>query len=68
MRLATAIDAQPDELAALLTHALGDRNVALFIALLALALRLDFAVARQMVVGGGDPLPPVASGCVGSFR
>ncbi|MDB5677570.1 DUF2336 domain-containing protein [Sphingomonas bacterium] len=56
MRLATAIDAQPDELAALLTHALGDRNVALFVALLALALRLDFAVARQVVVGGGDPL------------
>ena len=34
LRLATAIDAQMGELPALLTHALGDRNVALFIALL----------------------------------
>ncbi|THD35174.1 MAG: DUF2336 domain-containing protein [Sphingomonas sp.] len=55
-RLAAVIDAQPGELAALLTHALGDRNVALFIALLALPLRLDFAVARHIVVTGGDPL------------
>jgi hypothetical protein len=56
LRLATAIDAQPGELPALLTHALGDRNVALIIALLALALRIDFEVARQLVVAGGDPL------------
>ncbi|MDB5682050.1 MAG: hypothetical protein JWO16_1855 [Sphingomonas bacterium] len=55
-RLAAAIDPQPDELAALLTHSLGDRSVALFVALLAFALRLDFAVARQLVVAGGDPL------------
>jgi len=56
MRLAAAIDAQPAELAALLVRALSDRNVALFIALLALPLRLDYAVARQVVVAGGDPL------------
>ncbi|MEO5494684.1 MAG: hypothetical protein ABIR08_11755 [Sphingomonas sp.] len=55
-RLAAAIDPQPGELPALLTHSLGDRNVALFVALLAFALRLDFAVARLLVVAGGDPL------------
>ncbi len=55
-RLAAAIDPQPGELAALLTHSLGDRSVALFVALLAFALRLDFAVARRLVVAGGDPL------------
>ena len=55
-RLAAAIDPQPGELSALLTHSLGDRSVALFVALLAFALRLDFAVARQLVVAGGDPL------------
>ena len=56
MRLAAAIDAQPGERAALLTHALGDRNVALFAALIALPLGLDFAAARQIVVERGDPL------------
>ena len=56
MRLAAAIDPRPGELPALLTHALGDRNVALFIAILALASRFDFAVTRQLVVAGGDPL------------
>lgn len=55
-RLATAIDPQPSELPVLLTHALGDRNVAFFTALLARALRVDFAAARDLVVGGGDPL------------
>lgn len=55
-RLAGAIDAQPAELAALLVHALGDRSIALFAALLALPLRLDFAAARQLVLAGGDPL------------
>ena len=55
-RLAAAIDPQPSELAALLTHAIGDRNVTLFVALLAFALCLDFAVARLLVVAGGDPL------------
>ncbi|QDZ07212.1 DUF2336 domain-containing protein [Sphingomonas panacisoli] len=56
VRLATTIDPQPAELPALLTHALGDRNLSLFVALLAFALRMDFAVARQLVVAGGDPL------------
>ena len=55
-RLAVAIDPQPTELAALLTHSLGDRSVALFVALLAFALRLDFVAARQLVMAGGDPL------------
>jgi len=55
-RLAAAIDPLPGELPALLTHALGDRSVALFVALLAFALRIDFAIARQLVVTGGDPL------------
>lgn len=49
MRLAVAIDAQPDELAELLREALGDRRAALFAALLAHALRIDFAVARDLV-------------------
>jgi hypothetical protein len=56
IRLAAAIDPQVSELPALLTHALGDRSVALFVALLAYALRFDFAVARQLVVSGGDAL------------
>jgi len=55
-RLAAAIDPQPGELSALLTHSLGDRSVAVFVALLAFALRFDFAVARLLVVAGGDPL------------
>ncbi|WP_343520450.1 DUF2336 domain-containing protein [Sphingomonas sp.] len=48
MRLAVALDAQPDELAEVMTEALGDRRVALFAALLAHALRIDFAAARDM--------------------
>ncbi|MBN8815089.1 MAG: hypothetical protein J0J06_06545 [Sphingomonas sp.] len=55
-RLAAAIDPQPGELPALLTHALGDRSIGLFVALLAFALRADFAAARQLVVTGGDSL------------
>jgi hypothetical protein len=55
-RLAAAIDPLPGELPALLTHSLGDRSVAVFVALLAFALRFDFGVARQLVVAGGDPL------------
>lgn len=46
MRLAVAIDARPDELAELMTEALGDRRVTLFAALLAHALGVDYAVAR----------------------
>ncbi len=51
-RLAGAIDAQPDELPALLTHALGERQVALFIALIARALGVDYPTARDLVVDG----------------
>ena len=52
MRLAGAIDAQPGEMPMLLTHALGDRQVALFVALLARALGVDYADAREIVVDG----------------
>ncbi|WP_447726426.1 DUF2336 domain-containing protein [Sphingomonas koreensis] len=48
MRLAAAIDARPGELPELLAEALGDRRVALFAALLAHALRIDFDGARAM--------------------
>ncbi|HEY0622719.1 DUF2336 domain-containing protein [Sphingomonas sp.] len=48
MRLAAAIDARPDELPGLMAEALGDRRVALFAALLAHALRIDFDGARAM--------------------
>lgn len=48
MRLARAIDAQPDELVALMIESLGDRRVALFAALLAHALRIDFDTARDL--------------------
>lgn len=48
MRLAAAIDARPAELSDLLAEALGDRRVALFAALLAHALRIDFDGARAM--------------------
>jgi hypothetical protein len=49
MRLAVAIDARPDELPELMIEALGDRRVALFAALLAHALRIDFPAAREMM-------------------
>lgn len=49
MRLAVAIDARPEELPELLAEALGDRRVALFAALLAHALRIDFDAARAMI-------------------
>lgn len=48
LRLAVALDAQPDELPELMTESLGDRRVALFVALLAHALHLDFDAAREM--------------------
>lgn len=50
MRLAAAIDAKPDELPALLTHAVGDRQLALFAALLGAVLRIDFATMREIVI------------------
>jgi len=55
-RLAATIDPQPTELAAVLTHALGDRRVALVIALLGHALGMDYATMRQIVLDGGDQL------------
>lgn len=56
VRLASAVNAQTAELTTLLTHALGDRRVALFIAFLGKQLGVDFAVAREMVVDGGVQL------------
>lgn len=50
MRLAVVIDARPDELPELLAEALGDRRVALFAAVLAHALRIDFDAARAMAL------------------
>lgn len=49
MRLAVAIDARRDELPELMVETLGDRRVALFAALLAHALRIDFSAARDMI-------------------
>lgn len=56
MRLAQAIDARPGELPAILVHALGDRRVALFVALLAHALGMEFGITREIVVAGSDQL------------
>lgn len=50
MRLAVAIDAQPDELPELLNEALGDRRVTLFAGLLAHALGVDYPVARGLAL------------------
>lgn len=49
-RLAAAIDARPDELAALLVESLGDRRLALFVAVLARAIGLDFDQARALTL------------------
>lgn len=56
MRLAATIDPQPAELATVLRHALGDRRVALVIALLGHALGIDYATMRQIVLDGGEQL------------
>lgn len=57
MRLAAAIDAQADELPALLDEALRDRRLALFAALLAHALGVKYEMARDMVLDpSGDRL------------
>lgn len=57
MRLAEAIDAQPDELPTLLDEALRDRRVILFVALVGRALSLSFEIARDMVLDpSGDRL------------
>lgn len=50
MRLASAIDARPGELAPLLIEALRDRRLLLFIACLARALDLDYESARAIVL------------------
>lgn len=55
-RLAAAIAPQPAELSAVLTHALGDRRVALFVALLGHALGIDFASVRDMAFDDGEQL------------
>jgi hypothetical protein len=50
MRLAVAIEATPRELPALLVEALGDRRIALFTALIAHAMGLDYGQAREVVI------------------
>lgn len=50
VRLAAAIDAQPHELADVMTEAIGDRRVTLFSGLLAHALGVDYAVARDITL------------------
>lgn len=49
MRLAAAYEASPKELPGLLVEALGDRRIALFTALLAHAVGLDYDQARDVV-------------------
>ena len=57
MRLATAIDAQGDELPALFDEALRDRRITVFAALLAHALGVSYELARELVVDpAGDRL------------
>lgn len=50
IRLASAIDARPAELAMLLIHTLAERRLTLFVALLARALGADFTAVREVVV------------------
>ncbi|UYY58805.1 DUF2336 domain-containing protein [Sphingomonas sp. S2-65] len=50
LRFAAALDAPPDELAALLIEALGDGRVVLFIAILAHGLGVGFPAARDLVL------------------
>ncbi|MES2753894.1 MAG: DUF2336 domain-containing protein [Pseudomonadota bacterium] len=57
LRLAAALDPAPAEVAELLLEALGDRRVALFIALLAHGLGIPFDAAREIVLDpGGERL------------
>lgn len=57
MRFAAAVDPQPGELPGLLVEALGDRRIALFIAFLAQALGVTYALARDLVIEAqGDRL------------
>ncbi|WP_445192579.1 hypothetical protein ACT009_01175 [Sphingomonas sp. Tas61C01] len=50
VRLAIAIDARPSEVPTLLVDILGDRALALFIAVLARAIGLDYAQMRRIVL------------------
>jgi hypothetical protein len=50
MRFAAAIDAQPAELPGLLVESLGDRRIVVFTALLAHALGVGYALARDIVL------------------
>ena len=50
MRFAAAIDAQPGELPGLLVESLGDRRIVLFTALLAHAMGVSYALAREIVL------------------
>ncbi len=52
-RLAAALDPQADEFAALLVEALSDRRLALFVALLAHAMGIEYADAREIVLDPG---------------
>jgi hypothetical protein len=57
MRFAAAIDAQPAELPHLLVETLEDRRIVLFVALLAHALGVGYALAREIVLDpAGDRL------------
>lgn len=49
-RLAAAIDARPNELASLLVEAIGDRRLALFVAVLARAIGVAFDQARAITL------------------
>ncbi|TXC70079.1 DUF2336 domain-containing protein [Sphingomonas ginsenosidivorax] len=50
MRLAGAIDARPEELAALLVEAIGDRRLSLFVAVLAHSVGVEFDQARAITL------------------
>lgn len=54
MRLAIAVDARGGEVAELLIAALGDRRLALFVAVLARVLEVDYAQVRALVVEPDD--------------
>lgn len=57
VRLATALDPGPDEVAALLGEALGDGRATLFVALLAHGLGVSFEAVRDIVLDpGGERL------------
>lgn len=57
MRFAAAIDARPGELGELLVESLGDRRIVLFTALLAHALGVSYAAAREIALDpAGDRL------------